>query len=230
MQGGCGAAVTYIYIHIFSMQCKLYSITSPTAFWAPWKLRDGERESKWQFSQRAKKVLSLSPLVSTEKTSNAASVMYSRQGGEKKKKAFSCKPLSSEREFWAVCKSTQCSVEKSKIEPWGSGPEAAIQQAGSVPWRTQSSPARCELRASQNKPVTVTGGGYMPLGCHIQSLFVEVTSSVLQQRSPSTVHSLQGPHHNRSAARQRDMKVQYPWLLGLILLPTESKQILLSHC
>lgn len=101
-------------------------------------------------------------------------------------------------------------VEKSKIEPWGSGPEAAIQQAGSVPWRTQSSPARCELRASQNKPVTVTGGGYVPLGCHIQSLFVEVTSSVLQQRSPSTVHSLQGPHHNRSAGRQRDMKSAVP--------------------
>lgn len=92
MQGGCGAAITYIYIHIFSMQCKLYSITSPTAFWAPWKLRDGERESKWQFSQRARKVLSLSPLVSTEKTSNAASVMYSGQGEEKKNRHFHANP------------------------------------------------------------------------------------------------------------------------------------------
>lgn len=96
MQGGCGAADTYLYIHTFSMQGKLYSITSPTAFWAPWKLRDGERESKWQFSQRAKKVLSLSPLVSTEKTSNAASVMYSGQRVEKKRHFHANPSLQSE--------------------------------------------------------------------------------------------------------------------------------------
>jgi len=48
----------------FSMQAKLYNITSPTAVWVSGNSKggDGERESKWQYSQAAKKVLSLSLL------------------------------------------------------------------------------------------------------------------------------------------------------------------------
>lgn len=54
---------------------------------------------KMAVQPKSQKVLSLSPLVSTEKTSNAASVMYSGQGEEKKTRHFHANPSLQSKNF-----------------------------------------------------------------------------------------------------------------------------------